>query len=323
MHRSKRGRKNIPDSCTWPMEIELNYREQLPDIVDDIVESCRSVNDIQHLDATAMPRRETIIELLSDIESLCFPGYVGRNEVESSNLIYYIGELTNKIYDELSTQIGRCIRHDCVRADDGECRHCLESSKEETISFLKKISKIRKLLSGDVRAAYGGDPAASNLDEIIFAYPGVKAVTIYRVAHELWGQRIPILPRIMTEYAHTITGVDIHPGAVIGENFFIDHGTGVVIGETTEIGDNVQLYQGVTLGALRLPKNAKGELERGVKRHPTIEDNVTIYSGTTILGGETVIGKGSVIGGNLWITQSIPPGSKVVLKVPEIEVIRK
>lgn len=323
MPNFEKGRKNAPEACMWPIEKDLNYKDQLPEIVDRIVASCHEAKDIQHLDATALPSREGTLALLSDIESVLFPGYVGRNEVESSNLIYYIGEKINKIYDELSEQIMRAIRHDCFRQDDGECRHCYNEGKKHTLTFLNKIPQIRKKLEGDINAAFRGDPAAEGLDEIIFAYPGIKAVTIYRIAHQLWSQRVPILPRIMTEHAHTATGVDIHAGATIGENFFIDHGTGVVIGETTKIGNNVQLYQGVTLGALRLPRNPEGHLERHAKRHPTIEDNVTIYSGTTILGGETIIGEGSVIGGNIWLTHSIPPGSKVLMSPPKIEVLKQ
>ena len=313
-------RKNVPNDCCLPIENDLKYKQQLPGIVDKIILSCKEQKDIQHLDATSMPSREITISLLAEIKALLFPGYVGRNEIESANLIYYLGELVNKIFNALSIQIMRCIRHQCIREDDGVCRHCMEDSQEQTLAFLDKIPRLRALLSGDIHAAFGGDPAAKGLDEIIFAYPGVKAVTIYRVAHELWLQKIPILPRIMTEYAHTVTGVDIHPGATIGQNFFIDHGTGVVIGETTEIGDNVQLYQGVTLGALRLPKGPDGQLDRHSKRHPTIKDNVTIYSGTTILGGETVIGKGAIIGGNLWLTHSIPAGTKVVMPPPQVEI---
>lgn len=314
-------RENIPDECSWPLEDNLKFKKRLPAIVDRIVASCMTENDIQHLDATVMPSRETIIHLVADIEAVLFPGYVGRNEVESANLIYYIGELVNKIFNELSIQIQRCIRHECIRADDGVCRHCIQTSQEETLKFLEKIPEIRNRLSGDVRAAYGGDPAAKSLDEIIFSYPGVKAITIFRIAHELWLRKIPILPRIMTEYAHTETGVDIHPGATIGKNFFMDHGTGIVIGETTKIGDDVQIYQGVTLGALRLAKNEKGELDRNQKRHPTIGNHVTIYAGATILGGETHIGDGCVVGGNVWLTHSIPPNSKLVV-VPTKEELK-
>ena len=168
------------------------------------------------------------------------------------------------------------------------------------------------MLVVDVQAAYDGDPAAPNLSEIIFAYPGLVAVTVYRIAHELQVLGVPLLPRIMTEHAHSLTGIDIHPGANIGPSFFIDHGTGVVIGETTEIGTGVKIYQGVTLGALSFPKDERGKIIRGTKRHPTIEDGVVIYAGATILGGETVIGKGAVIGGNTWVIQSVPPHSRVL-----------
>ena len=173
------------------------------------------------------------------------------------------------------------------------------------------------MLATDVHAAYEGDPAAKSFDEIIFSYPGLFAVTVYRIAHQLLGQGVPLMPRIMTEYAHSLTGIDIHPGANIGESFFIDHGTGVVIGETTEIGERVRIYQGVTLGALSLPKEEVESL-RTKKRHPTIEDDVIIYAGATILGGKTVIGARSVIGGNVWLTESVPPDTKVFLKKPEL-----
>jgi serine O-acetyltransferase len=208
------------------------------------------------------------------------------------------------------------IKHDCQRYDL-VCTHCQERGQEEAINFLRELPQIKKTLTTDVQAAYDGDPAAKNVDEVIISYPGVFAITIHRIAHRLWQQNIPLLPRMMSEHAHSITGIDIHPGASIGESFFIDHGTGVVIGETTEIGDQVRIYQGVTLGALSLPKDQVEQL-RQEKRHPTIEDDVTIYAGATILGGETVIGRGSVIGGSVWITSSVPPGTKVFLAPPKL-----
>jgi len=182
---------------------------------------------------------------------------------------------------------------------------------------MQDLPSLRLMLASDVRAAYQGDPAARSFDEIIFSYPGLFAVSVYRMAHNLWEQRIPFLPRIITEYAHSVTGIDIHPGAHIGESFFIDHGTGVVIGETTEIGNSVRLYQGVTLGALSLPRDA-GEQLRNKKRHPTIEDDVIVYSGARILGGDTVIGARSIIGGNVWLTESVPPDIRIILKKPEL-----
>jgi serine O-acetyltransferase len=313
-------RKDRPDECVWPLEIDIQYKSQLPEVVDAILESCKTETTIQHLDATAMPSRDSVIELLGWIEAILYPGYIGRNEIESSNLLYYLGELSNKVFDGLSLQVMRSIRHECNRDSDGTCRHCVENAQVYALDFLRQVPALRSLLAEDVQAAYDGDPAAKSLDEIIFSYPGIKAITIFRIANVLWKQGIPILPRIMTEHAHTITGVDIHPGATIGRRFFIDHGTGVVIGETTDIGDNVQLYQGVTLGALRMPLDADGNLDRTAKRHPTIRNKVTVYSGTTILGGETVIGEGAIVGGNLWVTQSIPAYTKVVNVPPEMRV---
>jgi serine O-acetyltransferase len=197
------------------------------------------------------------------------------------------------------------------------CVNCEERGQEIAVLFLHEVLRLRSLLAKDIRAAYEGDPAAKSFDEIIFGYPGLFAITVYRIAHQLYEQGVSLIPRIMTEYAHSLTGIDIHPGARIGESFFIDHGTGVVIGETTEIGNRVRIYQGVTLGALSLPKEAVERL-RNEKRHPTIEDDVIIYAGVTILGGEAVIGARSVIGGNVWVTESVPPDTKVFLKKPEL-----
>jgi len=208
------------------------------------------------------------------------------------------------------------LRHDCIR-HNLPCVRCEDRGQQVTIAFMEALPALRTLLATDVRAAYDGDPAARSYDEVIFSYPGLFAVTVYRAAHELWHQEVPFLPRIMSEYAHSLTGIDIHPGAHIGESFFIDHGTGVVIGETTEIGNRVRLYQGVTLGALSLPRDA-GERYRNKKRHPTLEDDVIVYAGATILGGDTVIGARSVIGGNVWLTESVPPDTKVFLKTPEL-----
>jgi serine O-acetyltransferase len=216
----------------------------------------------------------------------------------------------------LSEQITHSIRHECFRYDQS-CSECGERGQAVALQVIESVPWLRKILATDVRAAYEGDPAAKSHDEIIFAYPGIFAIMVYRTAHKLFELGVPLLPRIMTEHAHSATGIDIHPGAEIGERFVIDHGTGVVIGETTEIGDNVRIYQGVTLGALSLPKDA-GERLRGSKRHPSIEDDVIIYSGATILGGDTVIGARSVIGGNVWITESVPPDTRVILDTPRL-----
>jgi serine O-acetyltransferase len=211
--------------------------------------------------------------------------------------------------------------HECAAVKEHSCKECDLVARQEAGKFIKKLPELRKILAFDVEATYTGDPAAKSKEEIIFCYPGLKAITIYRIAHELLLQKIPMIPRIMTEYAHSITGADIHPGAKIENYFFIDHATGVVIGETAEIGNNVRIYQSVTLGALSFPKDANGNIIRNIKRHPTIEDEVIIYSNATILGGKTVIGKGSIIGGNVWITSSIPAYTKVILETPKQRVI--
>jgi serine O-acetyltransferase len=216
----------------------------------------------------------------------------------------------------LSDQIGRSIRHDCFRYGQ-LCSVCDEQGHQISLNLLQAIPSIRKILATDVHAAYEADPAAKSYDEIIFSYPGIFAITVYRVAHKLFEYNVPLLPRIMTEYAHSVTGIDIHPGAEIDDSFVIDHGTGVVIGETSNIGQNVRIYQGVTLGALSIPKNS-AEQFRGKKRHPTIEDEVIIYSGATILGGDTIIGTRSVIGGNVWLTESVPADTTVVMETPRL-----
>jgi len=295
-----------------------DFKHEIPEVVNAILETCRTSKIIKKEFVVPLPSREEIARILEDLEAVIFPGYIGRQEIESENLVYYIGELVNRVYDKLSEQITRAVRYECRWEVDGICHECIERGHRETIAFLKKIPGLRETLEMDVEAAYQGDPASRNTDEIIFSYPGIKAVTVYRIAHELYLQDIHLIPRIMTEIVHGLTGIDIHPGAKIGTRFFIDHGTGVVIGETTEIGNNVQIYQGVTLGARRFVVDEQGELVRSVKRHPTIRDNVTIYAGATILGGDTVIGESSVIGGNVWITQSIPSNTRAIL--PPIEL---
>ena len=254
-------------------------------------------------------------EIIDEIRKVLFPGFFDNNKVRSEYLKFLVGERLEFIQYHLKKQVSNAF------ANQDVCRECSKAQAEEkaeevVFEFLKKIPKIREYLNTDIQAAYDGDPAAYSTDEIIFCYPGVFAITVYRIAHELWLLGVPMIPRIMTEYAHSTTGIDIHPGATVGKYFFIDHGTGIVIGETTEIGDNVKIYQGVTLGAL---STRKGQQLKGVKRHPTISDNVTIYSGTTILGGETVVGKGTTIGGNAFIVNSVSEGMKVSVKNPELE----
>ncbi len=278
---------------------------------------CRKSDFFRCASKYAVPSDESVRQILSLFQEVLLIGYFGKQDIPDWELESHLHVLMSKLFDVLSTQIAKSLRHECEGIHE-VCDDCKSRGEEHAMLLLEKIPKIRKLLEGDVQAAYDGDPAAKSFDEVIFSYPCIKAILVHRIAHELYLQGIPLLPRIMSEYAHQITGIDIHPGAKIGKNFFIDHGTGVVIGETTVIGDNVKIYQGVTLGALSFPKDEKGNLLRGIKRHPTIEDNVTIYAGATVLGGNTVIGKGSTIGGNVWITHSVPPGTKVVIEPPEL-----
>jgi serine O-acetyltransferase len=316
---SDAGRPASVETCKTAMELTADYRGRLPEVVEAIVASCRGEGSIDHIDAALIPSRESVVEILKDLLDLLYPGYFGRQELDRRNLAFHIGAEVNSLFDRLSLQIARSIQHECRRLES-ICVRCVEKGQQEAFAFLGRIPDLRRILSGDVRAAYRGDPAARSHDEIVFSYPGILAITVYRIAHELHLQDVPLLPRMMTEYAHRTTGIDIHPGATIGEDFFIDHGTGIVIGETTVIGRNVRIYQGVTLGALSFQRAEDGSLARGYKRHPTIEDDVIIYAGATILGGDTVIGTGSVIGGNVWLTRSVPPHSKVLLADPGLEI---
>ncbi|MFH7319882.1 serine O-acetyltransferase EpsC [Desulfurivibrio sp. D14AmB] len=292
-------------------------RSQLPEVVDRIVATCENRNCFEHVEAEPLPSRRRAVSILDSCREIIFPGYFGRQGIDRVNLRYRIGLEVSELFDLLAAEIANAIRHECTRHGH-ICQHCEESGQEKALLFIQQLPELRALLASDVHAAYQGDPAAAGYDEIIFSYPGLHAITIYRIAHALYRLEVPILPRIMTEHAHSITGIDIHPGARIGRSFFIDHGTGVVIGQTAVLGTRVKLYQGVTLGALAFRRDEAGQLERHTKRHPTLEDDVTVYAGSTILGGETVIGARSVIGGNIWLTHSVPPDTKVVLNPPEL-----
>jgi serine O-acetyltransferase len=295
---------------------ELNLPEALPLVVQRILTSCNTEKCFQHLDSSPIPSRDAVSDILHKARSILFPGYFAQNVLAPSNVEYCLKEETAALYKDLSNQIILADQHDCLRSDQ-PCTACEESGRSRALQFILTLPKLREILATDVRAAMEGDPAAKSYDEIITSYPGLFAISVQRIAHELYKLNVPRLPRAMTEYAHSFTGIDIHPGAEIGKSFFIDHGTGVVVGETTEIGNRVRLYQGVTLGALSMPKETV-ERSRDKKRHPTIEDDVIVYSNTTILGGETVIGARSTIGGNVWITESVPPDTKVYLKKPEL-----
>jgi serine O-acetyltransferase len=305
------------------MHEHLKKRDQVREVTRGLMETFGALQPkLEHFARTPLPDKTSIIRIVEDLLEVIYPGYFGRKYVESSNIEYYVGDLLDSIYARLTQEIYRGVRPSCENTSDA-CDHCLGAAEDECLLFVRKLIDLRRRLSDDVQAAFEGDPAAKSIDEVIFAYPAIYAITVYRLAHELHLQRIPLLPRIMTEHAHSITGIDIHPGATVGAGFFIDHGTGVVIGETTAIGNHVKLYQGVTLGALSFAMDEAGRMIRGKKRHPTIEDDVVIYAGATILGGSTVIGRGSVIGGNVWLTRSVPPYTRVIISEPELVIDSK
>ncbi|MGM0489473.1 MAG: serine O-acetyltransferase EpsC [Planctomycetota bacterium] len=258
-----------------------------------------------------LPSRDTIVGIIEDLRSVLFPGYFGPSELDADNLAFHMGSTLDRIRRNLREQIRRGFCFACDKVDCNESNAECKARTEHAVNrFLERLPAVRRVLATDVQVAYEGDPAARSPDEAIFCYPGVLAITNYRLAHELYQLGVPLIPRIVTEHAHSITGIDIHPGATIGESFFIDHGTGVVIGETCEIGPRVRLYQGVTLGAKSFPLDENGNPIKGIKRHPVVEGNVIIYSEATILGRVTV-GRGSVIGGNVWLTRDVPPGSVI------------
>jgi serine O-acetyltransferase len=276
-------------------------------------------DSFHHVGAIPLPSHESVVHIIHQARRILFPGYFTQTISDPINLEYCLGKETMELFENLSRQIVLSFQHDCLRQGQ-PCTQCIRRGNETALQFIQALPQLRAILATDIRAAIEGDPAAKSYDEVIFCYPGLFAITVYRMAHKLYEFDVPLLPRIMTEYAHSLTGIDIHPGAKIGESFFIDHGTGVVVGETTEIGNRARLYQGVTLGALSLPRKAGNRL-RDKKRHPTIEDDVTIYSNATLLGKEAVIGARSVIGGNVWITERVPPDTKVLLKLPELVYI--
>ncbi len=260
---------------------------------------------------SALPSRDTLGWIVEELRSVLFPGYFGGHAVSSAEtMAFHAGATLDRVLAELQEQLRRAQCFACEERDPGRCTDCEEKARENRAQFLSRLPDVKRLLATDVRAAYEGDPAATSPAETILCYPGILALTCQRLAHELYLLEVPLLPRMITEHAHSLTGIDIHPGARIGESFFIDHGTGVVIGETAEIGRRVRLYQGVTLGARSFPLDENGHPVKGVPRHPLVEDDVIIYSGATVLGRITV-GAGSVIGGNVWLTHSVPPGSQV------------
>jgi len=281
-----------------------------------VSEVCATYSDgaaINLFDGFRLPHQQEIITLAEHLLEVVFPGYRRETDYSPAMLELSIGSLLGEIYGELTHLIADALRY---QHHTGACRQCEinAAAREKALVLLEHVAPIRNVAKKDIAAAFDGDPAAMDLSEIVLSYPCIKTIVIQRFAHVLYCEQVPLVPRMMTEYAHSVTGIDIHPGARLGEGFFIDHGTGVVIGETAIIGNHVKLYQGVTLGALSFPKDACGRIIKGGgKRHPTIEDNVTIYAGATVLGDITV-GHDSVLGGNVWVTESLPPQSKVTIR---------
>jgi serine O-acetyltransferase len=290
--------------------------EKIENLVCELTRTYQDDSGINFIDASNLPGRDKILQILDLLIEVLFPGYTGKRKITKSNIKFIVGDILWQIYTELAEQAERAFQYQC-RIKNCEGCDCRTMAENVTQHLLSQLPKIRELLKGDVAAAFDGDPAAKSYEEIVIGYPCITAIATYRVAHELYLKQVPLIPRIMTEWAHSRTGIDIHPGATIGKNFFIDHGTGVVIGETSIIGDNVKIYQGTTLGALSFAKDDRGRIIKGGKRHPTIEDNVTIYAEATILG-DVVIGKGAIVGGNVWIKESVPPGVTVTTAHPDL-----
>ena len=281
----------------------------------NLLDSYRSLGGINHKRGTNLPSRDAVIDIIKKLEALLFPGFFLDEKIDEYNIEYVTGNRVADVYEELVAEVSKNLLFD--NGESGDKAPLRERACELVETFMSSLPSIRTALSLDVEALCSGDPAARSNEEVILSYPGLRAIAVYRIAHCFWANGARLIARMMSEYIHSRTGIDIHPGANIGKRFYIDHGTGVVIGETTQIGDNVKIYQGVSLGALSVKKKLQDE-----KRHPTIEDNVTIYAGATILGGETVIGHDSVIGGNVWLVKSVEPYS-VVENDPRVNVIPK
>ena len=288
-----------------------DFEQRIAGVVDTILEDYQNRRDIDQLDIFRHPDKDVVVELIGKLRRIIFPGYFRDKNYHIYNAKHNLSMLIEDVMFNLSQQITLVLRGSGM--DDAEAE---AKAQQLCVSFFEKIPQIRAMVQTDLQASYDGDPAATGMDEIIYSYPGLFAITVYRLAHALYELKVPMIPRMMTEHAHSVTGIDIHPGATVGKYFFIDHGTGIVIGETTVIGENVKIYQGVTLGAL---STRGGQSLRGKRRHPTLEDNVTIYAGASILGGDTVIGQGCVIGSNAFITRSIAAGTTVSIKNQELQ----
>lgn len=294
--------------------MEKNTDNSIKTIVSEMIKSYDKHKIISKIDSDSRPNKEAIITIIDSLMCVIYPGFFGKQNISRGLIEYYVGETLECVRHNLKKQLVHVFIHEGTQ--DVDLDEIRVKADDICIRFLSKIGYLREMLACDVKAAYDGDPAAYSTDEIVYSYPGILAITVNRIAHELYLLNVPIIPRIMTEYAHSVTGIDIHPGATIGKYFFMDHGTGIVIGETTNIGDNVKIYQGVTLGAL---STRGGQTLRGVKRHPTLENDVTVYSGASILGGDTIIGEGVTIGSNAFVTKTVPTKTRVSIKNPELQ----
>ncbi|MBW1750431.1 MAG: serine acetyltransferase [Deltaproteobacteria bacterium] len=316
------GKKEVDSgeckSDVQPAGLVFDY---IPSVVRQLVDGFTSKKWSSHIEPVPIPSKEEVVDLVQQARCILFPGYFTNMMLKPSSLEYHLGQNLSVFYENLARQISSAIRHDCFRHNQ-ICTKCGERSHRIAGEFIKALPQIREMLESDIDATLEGDPAAVNADDVIFSYPGLFAILVYRLAHKLIELEVPIIPRIMREHAYHRTAIDIHPGAVIGDSFFIDHGAGVVVGATTTIGNRVRIYQGVTLGALSLPRGA-GELLKNTRRHPTVEDDVSIYANATILGGETVVGTRAIVGGNGWLTESIEPDTKVIIKQSELVYIGK
>ncbi|MFO0972129.1 MAG: serine acetyltransferase [Phycisphaerae bacterium] len=306
---------------------EFDLDDRLPQLVESLCASFRADARTRHISRGYLPSRAEIIDITHLLLEVAYPGYFGRQNLSWANVAHHIGEVLPRLAQKLYLQTFRALcyrneiegRYDPL-GDSEQARPFDERARALTHRFLDGLPDLRDRLALDVQAAFDGDPAATNFDEVVLAYPGMLAISVYRFAHGLYELDVPIIPRIMSEWAHLQTGIDIHPGARIGRSFFIDHGTGVVIGETADIGDFVKVYQGVTLGALSFLKDERGRMVRGYKRHPTVRDHVTLYANAIVLGGDTVLGEGCTIGGSVFLTSSVPPGCTVSNTPPELKV---
>jgi len=300
----------------------MNHHPTLSTLVEGMLESYRRDPRAQHINRRFLPSRDEILEVVELLLQLFYPGYFGRQDLDDENLAFHVGNLLSTLREKVERQVGSCLNF-AAECGERESGACADEARRMTAAFLDRLPAVRDALVLDVQAAYDGDPAAASLDEVILAYPGMLAVTVHRVAHELHVMGVPLMPRIMSEWAHSRTGADIHPGARIGSSFFIDHATGVVVGETSRIGSRVKLYQGVTLGAISIPRDERGRVIRDTRRHPTVEDGVTIYANATVLGGDTVVGADSVVGGSVFVTESVPGSTRVAVRPPEMTLRSK